>query len=415
MHIAYRIFISLLSIAIFLTFFSLFMATGTYLLSHNPRAMDFIAFYTGAHILLQSPTEVYNFSTQLLTQQQIDPVTKTQQIFLPFLNPPFVALLFIPFVKLGLQTAYGFWLIINSILLMSICVLSYRQLKPAKWFYHIIFIIGIITFIPILTTLIIGQLSLLLCVIVLLAWIFLKKGKEFYGGFILSLLIIKPHFFILPLLAVILQRRKKLTLGVTTGIGMAAVVSYNLTGGTGVTSYLSLLNSTMTWNSGFGIDLMAQHSLQTAFLILFQTQSLPQIYLPWIISVALIGLPTLFLWTKQFTYSSVQFAYQFSLLIVATLLTSPHTHFHDLSLLVAVAIILLWSISKSNTYSSKKVYVILLIAGYIIELIGYLFDVQTQTATRHLWILISVGYMLLFWFVTVKALIKSQKNIKNRG
>jgi len=413
MHIVYRIFIGLLTSAIILTFFSLFLFSGTYLLTHNPRAMDFLAFYTGAHLLSQSPIELYNLHAQLITQQQIDPITRTTAVFLPFLNPPFVAIIFLSLLPLGLQNAYAIWTWVNTILLLVLISLAYQHVKPKKWYLAVLLIIGIITFIPILTSVLIGQLSSLLCLIFLCAWISLKRDREFLGGLILSCIAIKPQYIILLLLALLLQRRKKLLAGFLTGIAILFCFSYLLVGGNGIDSYFSLLDMSLHWSSGFGIDLMAQHSLQTAFLILFQTQSLSQIYLPWIISIALIGLPTLFLWTKKFAYTSANFAYQFTILIVASLLISPHTHFHDLSLLVVVAIIILSVINKLKP-KMKNIFIVLLSTGFAIELAGYLLDVQTQTATHPLWILVSVGYMLILWFFLFKTLIQSQKNIKNK-
>jgi hypothetical protein len=407
----YRIFIGLLIIAALLTFFSLFFSNGIYLLIHDPKAMDFLAFYTGVHLLSQSPGELYNLHSQLVLQQQIDPITQTTAVFLPFLNPPFVAVIFWVLLPFGLQNAYAIWLSLNMLMLLTLCVLTYRQVKLKNWYLAVALILGIVTFIPVLTSILIGQLSLLLCLILLIAWIALKREKEFIGGLILSCMLIKPQFIILILLALIVQRRKKLFLGFLSGIAILFSISYLLVGWNGINNYVSLLNMSLHWDTGYGIDLMAQHSMQTMLLVIFHTQSLIRITFPWIISIMLIGILTLFVCAKKYKLNSAQFSLQFVVLIIATLLTSPHTHFHDLSMLVVVAIILLSLTSKLKS-KQKKLFIIFVGAGYLLELAGYLLDVQTQTATRPLWIEISVGYMLIFWFVLVKALIKSNKLLK---
>jgi hypothetical protein len=410
MHSIYRLFFGLIILAVILTFLSLFISTGTHLIAQNPKAMDFLAFYTGAKIYSQMPSALYNLHLELLMQQHIIPITKTQAIFIPFINPPFVVLPFMLFIKFSVTQAYAIWTIINSILVLVICYLSYRMSKNLKPYLKILMIIGILTYIPILTTLLIGQLSILLALIFLLAWIFLKNGWEFRSGLLLSLLLIKPQYFILPFIALLFQRKIKLFCGMLTGMIIIVALSFILVGEKGIVDFISTLNLLYQADPQFGVGLMEQHSLQTALLILFHTQNPVKINVAWIISLAVICIPTLFVWTKQFSYNSKEFAYQFALLILATLLISPHTHFHDLSILVAAGSILFSVISKLKL-KKKNILGFFLLAGYAIALGGFLLDMQTYLETRYLWILVSVGFMLLLWIYLLKQLI--QTNNKN--
>jgi hypothetical protein len=404
MHYLYRIFIGLIAAAILLTFFSLIVSSGTYLLIHNPKAMDFLAFFTGAKLLSYSPGELYNISAQLVTQQNVSPLSRT--IFIAFVNPPFVAMLFIPLVKLGLENAYSVWTACNFCILVIFCYVSYRQLKTLTWYFLIIIFLFIFTFIPVLTTLLIGQLSLLLTLIFLLTWIFLKKGWEFRGGLMLSLLLIKPQFFVLPFIAMLLQKKIKLSLGLITGILILTAISYFLVGTNGLINFLQTLNASYHGDLRYDPDLMAQHSLQTAFLILFQTKKLATISLPWIISITVISIPTLFIWTKRYETTTSQFSFQFALLIIATLLISPHTHFHDLSMLLAANISLLSVINKLR-HKQKKKLIIFLITGYLLVFMGFVLDVWTQNASRPLWIIADVLYLVTFWYILLKTDIKN--------
>lgn len=405
----YYSFVLLILLACVLTGVSLFITSGIFLLTHDPKAIDFLAFYTGATLLMHAPPALYILHEQLLIQQQIAPIAKSVSLFLPFLNPPFIALLFIPLVQLGLQTAYAVWVGINTFLLLVICYLGEQQLKRMKWYYKIVLFLGIITFIPLLTSLLLGQLSLLLCLIFLASWLLLKQKKEFRSGFVLSLLLIKPHLMLMPLLFILLQKRMRLIAGVLTGIVLLMILSFSLIGLSGMRDYFALLNSAFGWNTDYGIDIMAQHSFQTVLLILFQTQQLKDIRLFWIVSFAILMLPTVAAWAPKIPVDPLRFALQYALLIVTLLLTSPHTHFHDLSLLIIVAIIVFSVFSKLKR-KQKKIFISLFLFGYIIALAGYLLDLQTQTHSRPIWIVMSVSYLLILWFVLWRSLLQSRKH-----
>ena len=154
---------------------------------------------------------------------------------------------------------------------------------------------------------------------------------------------------------------------------------------------------------------MAQHSLQTLLLIIFHTQNLGDIRFVWIVLLAAIVLSTVFLWSRKFVVSSLQFCLLFSLLIITSLLVSPHTHFHDLSLLLVVAIILLSAFPQMKP-KLKKRYVLFLLSGYLIMLFGYLLDLITKTQFSQSWIVISVCYLFMFWLILVRDLFSLQKS-----
>lgn len=403
MQFVYRIFIGLLITAISLTILSLFITSGDFLLTHNPKSMDFIAFFTGATILNHDPSQLYNFTSQQITQGKL--LSNSKLVFLAFINPPFTALLFVPFLKLGLINAYDVWLMINSLLLSLFFYFSYQQIKPIKWYWALLFVLCILTFVPIPTSLLLGQLSILLSLIMLLSWIFLKNGYEFRSGLMLSLLLIKPQLLLLPFLFVLIQKRKKLLYGMICGLIFLFSISYFLVGWNGIITYASTLNAAFYGNTSYGIDLMSEHTIQTALLILFQTHSLNSIRIPWVLTIICIILPTLFIWSKKFSSTSMPTSLQFALLIITVLLTSPHTHFYDLSLLTVAAVILLSEIKKLKQ-KEKKFLITFLILCYCIEFFGTLFDVQTKMQTRNLWIIVDVVYLMFIWVILTKKLLK---------
>ncbi len=392
----YYSFFILILIASVLTIISLFVTSGVFLLNSDPKAIDFVAFYTGAFSLDRNPQMLYYLPQQLIIQQQIAPITQHVPIFLPFLNPPFVALFFTPFVPLGLQNSYALWVIVNVCIVIVLCIFGIRELKKYRLYQKVLFVLGTITFIPLLTSLLLGQLSLILCLVLLSSWLLLKQKKEYQSGLVLSLLLIKPHLILIPLLVIVVQRKKAMIAGLLSGIIILTSISFFLVGATGMSDYFALLQSATQWNAGYGIDVMAQHSLQTVLLILFQTRNLAEIRLVWIVFLLILILPTAFLWSRKVVFSALHRSLKWALLIVVMLLTSPHTHFHDLSFLIIVAIIVL-SVFPQMKLQQRQRYVFLFVLGYLIMLFGYLVDLSSQTYFNQSWIVISVSFLLIFW------------------
>lgn len=403
MRTHYRIFISLIIAAFFLTYILLFIDSGIFLLLHNPKAMDFIAFYTGSQLVVHSPALLYSFHSQLLIEQHIAPITPA--LFIAYINPPFTALLFEPLIKFGLTNAYAVWIFLNGLFLVFLCYSADQQLKKYKLYWRVLLLLCTMTFIPILNGLLLGQLSIFLAVIVLLSWIFLQKGWEFRSGLMLSLLLIKPQLLVVPFIALAVARRGKLFLGLCTGIFFWILISYFLVGWNGITAYIILLMNASQGDVSYDLGVMAQHSLQTFLLILFHTQSVSKIHAVWISVVICLVAPTLFLWSKRNAFSSVQFSFQFILLIIVTLLTSPHTHVHDLSILIVIPIIL-FSVMHKLQKRQKKMFFALLVSGYLIQLVAYLFELHALTITQPIWIVVNVLYLLLFCVILMKELYK---------
>ena len=400
MQIAYRIYFWLFIAVFYLLYLYVLINPGIYLLLHDPKAMDFLAFYTGSKLLLISPVKLYDLHVQHILQQHIDPVVQANGIFLPFLNPPFVALS-LQFLEMsGFVMTYILLLGVNIGLLLLVCFIFKHQCKKLQWYFVLAFVFGVITFIPIVITLIVGQLSIFLCVIFLFFWLFLKKGWEFRSGLLFSLLLIKPHFFLLPLLAILIQRKSKLTAGLVIGSVLLFGISYYYVGWIGVKDYFVLLNSFYVTGTGYNINLMAQQSLQTLFLIIFHTQSLDKIRIFWFAASLSIIIPTLFIWSKKFSPSSPQFALQVALLIIATLLTSPHTHFYDLSLVIIITMLLLSHISLFN-HRQKKLFITFCILSYCVPWLGYFLFIWSQET----WALPDIIFLIIFWLILYKELI----------
>lgn len=395
MQLVYRIFLWLFVPVFCLLYFLFILTPGIFLLQHEPQAIDFLALYAGAKLVFFSTANLYNFHAQLVAQQLADPVIKnTGRFFLPFLNPPFVGILFLPVTIFGLMSGYVLFLGCNLTLLVFICFISRQMNRKKKWYVDVAIILGILTSFSVLMTLLVGQLSIVLCAIFFFAWVSLTKKQEYRSGLILSLLLIKPQFFLLPFLTLLVQRRSKLTAGYLFGTFFLLGISYLSVGWDGMNKYLSVLISDYQTGRGYDAHLMAQHSLQTIFLMLFHTQSLDQIRFYWFLGILCIIIPTLIFWSKKFPFSSPQFSLQLSLLIIATLLVSPHTQYYDLSLLSIVGLLLLSQMNLIK-HRQKKLFITLIILSYCIPWVGYFLFIWSQ----EIWVIVNIIFLVIFWLI----------------
>src|SRR6266567_8385219 len=157
-----KFFISIL----FIAFFSIISLCYLLYIFHNASLIlgkDFSSFYTGGLMMLHNQADkLYSLPSQFYWQHQVLPQLKNQDWLLPFISPPFVALIFLPFAILPLTTAYSLWEIINVLIILFFCVIAWKMFKQLRW-YQLFAVIGmILTFRPVWEVIDEGQLSLVL-------------------------------------------------------------------------------------------------------------------------------------------------------------------------------------------------------------------------------------------------------------
>ena len=130
----------ILNISIYVVTFVL-IVFFSYLLLEMPKnrtfllSTDFRAFYTGGIMVKNGiHSNFYDLRTQYFWQHKLAPETNNQKQLMPFVYPPFVALLFSPLTKFTLQIAYSVWAFLNIVLLVFISRLILKTLgaNPLK-------------------------------------------------------------------------------------------------------------------------------------------------------------------------------------------------------------------------------------------------------------------------------------------
>src|ERR1044072_6856181 len=228
-----------------------FVRTGNVTLSGAPFGGDFIEFYNAGRILNRYGSHrLYDFQLQQdLTQEYVPGFS------LPYVTPPYVAILFSPLALLPFSVAYLIWIFISVALYAgAISLIARLKLLPRG-----MTLLVCLAFPPFLMLAIAGgQISAIGCFIFAL-WIYLmKQQRTFLAGLVLGLLLYKPTLavFIVPTLLFGRQFRVLMGFGtVSTVLGGLAVLMF---GPSGATQYFTILREFSTL-VGQGLTPAAMH------------------------------------------------------------------------------------------------------------------------------------------------------------
>jgi hypothetical protein len=203
------------------------------------QGSDFPHFYCAARMLADGHGhQLYDADIQRRYQARY-----AGRIGTLYTHPPFEAALYLAVAWLPLRYAYVLW----SLLLMAFLVpaagrLARDALVPWDWRF---LLVGTLTFVPSLVCLLQGQDSLILLMLVVLAFTDLRREKGFAAGCWLALGLFKFQI-VLPLtLVLVLTQSRKLTFNFVKGLGLTALaltgVSIAISGWSVLTLYPEFL------------------------------------------------------------------------------------------------------------------------------------------------------------------------------
>ena len=160
---------------------------------------DYAAFYGAGRIIAEGEFgELYNWNRQLDSQKDLFP--GDDKSFLPFMNPPYVALAYLPLSLLPYRLSY----VIHTLLLVGALLMTLHLVRPmnAQIDRNYLFAFTLLLFFyPVLRSVLGGQNTALTLLLIASSWRAVEDRHEFRAGFFLGLLLFKPHFA-LPLIGV---------------------------------------------------------------------------------------------------------------------------------------------------------------------------------------------------------------------
>jgi Glycosyltransferase family 87 len=298
---------------------------------------DFVIYYTGAEIAnAGKASELYDLDVQRRYQEKFKHANQPWSV-LPFNHAPYELLLFLPLAHLSFQTAHIIWTSATILLL----ILAWQVLVPFldrknKFLYLAV----LLAFYPTMTTIKMGQDSVVSLLILAGVFAGLKHQRELLAGSILALGLYKPHL-VIPLAGILtISEYRRAMLGfVGTGLLLFGV-SLAMVGWHGLIGLASIVAGMDRPTSIVYPESMANlRGLSFLLLTLVKANWLTNV-LTAILSAFVYGC-CLWLWKSKMTENRSLLDLRYALAVVTTVLVSFHLYAHDAIILVIPLTILL--------------------------------------------------------------------------
>ncbi len=354
-----------------LTFAVLILAFGQLAWAARDRlvqgASDFAGNYSAARMVKDGLRDaVYDVERETAFLKQIldslnpsDRVTNTARAeTLFFVNPPFTLLWILPLASLSYVKAFLLWDLVCLLCLVAGGWALRTSKSRLSWST-----LGLacLAFPPVFIALLQGQFSAFLFLFLAFSYRSLKQEQEVQAGLWLSLLLAK--FPLVPpfLLLVLIKRRWRVVCGFLLGALALLLLSIAMLGVSGVKRYPLFVIEMATWVNNKGMVPGQMHCLRGQFNAWWHETS-PSVALG---VTVLAGVTLLALlmraWRSDWDVRTPEFDMRFSLLVMVSVLVSPHLYFHDLSVLLVPGI-LLFQLPKDS--ESARLLKSLFFVGY---------------------------------------------------
>lgn len=319
---------------------------------------------------------IYDLDQQWRSQAAMLPPGLTQLEVLPFIQGPLLATLFAPiYPMLGLGGSFIVLLLLNLFLLAASLWLLHQSLPSlhnASPTAKGLTLLAAVSYYPLFTTLLLGQVSILLLFSLSLSFYCLRRRQNWEAGAALAILLLKPQLLALLLLLLLLGRCWRVLGGlIVAGLGSYLLCAISLGFGWPV-SYVEVLlristspNLTIispyamqSWR-GLTANLFGESGLGLAFLTLLALATLALLLLIW---RSMGWQPTTEHWPLAYAAT-----------VIAVVLTSYHLLPHDLTLLLLPGLVLadyVFSMKVTN----RDWWLAVLLLGWLLplaRLVGY--------------------------------------------
>ena len=202
------------------------------ILVQGTRLHDFLNLYTGASLARDGDfAGIHAPEVQLQREREFAPQLRE---LVPFVRPPFYALLLAPLAWLPFGPAFWAWLGLQAGVLAATWAWAFRRWGADALIFGSMYL-------PTALGIAHGQDCVLILAIVLGAYALAQREKHFLSGAILGLGLIKFHLFLLWPLALLVQKRWRMLAGACVAVVVEASASLALAGPSGVAKYVALL------------------------------------------------------------------------------------------------------------------------------------------------------------------------------
>ena len=213
--------------------------------SASLQGTDFPDFYCAARMLAEGHGhQLYDAEVQRKYQARY-----AGRVGTLYIHPPFEAVVYLAVAWLPLRRAYLLWSLLNvAVLIVAARRLTKEALVPCDWR---VLLAASVTFVPLLLCLLQGQDSLLLLLLVVLAFTALRRDRAFAAGCWLGLGLFKFQIVLPLVLVLVLTQSRNARNGLAQGFSLVVLALAGLS--TAISGW-----SVFTVYSGFLLHLQAQ-------------------------------------------------------------------------------------------------------------------------------------------------------------
>ena len=199
---------------------------------------DFSVYYTAGRMLREGRgSQLYDPHAQLAMQREFSANAEIRHGLLPYIHPPFEALIFLPLTFLPYPAAYALWNGLNLGILFGVSRLMRASVESFRHISGVDLYLALLAFFPVFANFHQGQDAILLLLVVLLAFRRWERGADFAAGLWIGAGLFKYHL-ILPLAVVlVLWRGRKFLLGLLTTASAVILISLAIVGWHGALTY----------------------------------------------------------------------------------------------------------------------------------------------------------------------------------
>lgn len=203
-----------------------------------PNPADFSLYIAGARVgILHGWSHIYDVSLQRSQYYSIHKPDDPWAWYTFYVTPPPVAWLVAPLALLPYPAAFYLFAALNCVVFAAAGWL----IVPGDRLTRVTLIMLSATTYPFLMALQMGQVTILLAALPVLSWWLLRRDRQVLAGLVLAPLLVKPQVIYLVPLALLAQRRLRLTAALAVGIAILAALSLASLGTAGIEQWRAVL------------------------------------------------------------------------------------------------------------------------------------------------------------------------------
>ena len=300
---------------------------------------DFTVYYTAATILRNGlGHQLYDAHVQYEVQKKSVGVIATRRSALPYIHPPFEALIFLPLCYLPYPQAFALWDLLNLGALFGVGLLLRKSVSALGQIPPWEIVVGCLAFFPLFICFLQGQDSVLLLLLCGLGFNALKKRADLLAGCWFALGMFKFQFVIPIVLLIGIWKWRRAAIGF---VGVSVLLVLISVGVAGWGSLLRYPEFTLQIANAPGLGgVAAEFAPNLRGLALGWPLHLPRTVGSVVALVSSILLFVFAAWRGRSRIPQENLELRFSLAVIVSVLIAWQTNMHDLSLLVLPAVLI---------------------------------------------------------------------------